>query len=334
MKKSLLALAALGAFAGAAFAQSSVTMYGLIDANVGKDIGSAQKRMGQGASSRLGWRGVEDLGGGMQAFFQLENRFTPNNGVMNGGAGVPNGSPTTQFQARSFVGLRGGFGEVRLGREYNGAFFHGEVMGDAWGWDTVAFTIFGGIQRSAVGQHTNVNNSITYNSPNMSGFSFSAQIAESNQNCGAKTWSAAATGTTFGTCADRPKAFGVSYAAGPFAIRMGMNNPGNVNDNWTSINSQYNFGAFKLWGFMGTGKDTTAAKHKAYTLQATMPMGAAEFRVGMSKRSVGGVTNVSGLGLAYFYSLSKRTTLYTDFARNSKAATEKSGYDFGVKHTF
>ena len=70
------------------------------------------------------------------------------------------------------------------------------------------------------------------------------------------------------------------------------------------------------------------------TLQATMPMGAAEFRVGMSKRSVGGVTNVSGLGLAYFYSLSKRTTLYTDFARNSKAATEKSGYDFGVKHTF
>jgi predicted porin len=334
MKKSLLALAALGAFAGAAFAQSSVTMYGLIDANVGKDIGSAAKRMGQGASSRLGWRGVEDLGGGMQAFFQLENRFTPWNGMTNGGAGTSNGSQDTQFQARSYVGLRGGWGEVRLGREYNGSFFHSELFGDAWGWDTVAFTIFGAIQRSPVPQGTNVNSAITYNSPNMGGFTFTAQIAESNGNCGAKTQASPGAAITLGTCAERPKAFGASYAAGPFTIRAGIDNPGNKNDSWTTFSTTYDFGAFKLWGFMGNGKDTTAAKHKAYTLQATMPLGAGEFRVGMSKRSVGGVTNVSGLGLAYFYSLSKRTTLYTDFARNGKAATEKSGYDFGVRHTF
>ena len=85
MKKSLLAFAVLGAFAGAASAQSSVTLYGLIDANLGKDIGSSAKRMAQGASSRLGFRGAEDLGGGTSAIFQIEHRFRPWNGTINGG---------------------------------------------------------------------------------------------------------------------------------------------------------------------------------------------------------------------------------------------------------
>jgi len=116
MKKTLLALAALASFAGAASAQSSVTLYGVIDENVGKDLGTNAKRISQGASSRLGFRGVEDLGGGMQAFFQIEHRFRPWNGTINGGNAV-NGSVVTFWQARSYVGLRGGWGDVRIGRE-------------------------------------------------------------------------------------------------------------------------------------------------------------------------------------------------------------------------
>ena len=75
MKKSLLALAVLGAFAGAAAAQSSITIFGIVDANVGKDIGSDDKRVGQGAQSRLGFRGVEDLGNGLRATFHFQTRF-------------------------------------------------------------------------------------------------------------------------------------------------------------------------------------------------------------------------------------------------------------------
>ena len=338
MKKSLLALAVLGAFAGVASAQSSVTLYGLIDANLGKDIGSTNKRMGQGASSRLGFRGVEDLGGGSAAFFQLENRFTPNNGVINGGNAV-NGTPVTLWQARSYVGLRGGWGEIRLGREYNGAFFHGEVMGDPWGWDTVASTLTVAAMRAGDASFTNVNNAVTYNSPNMSGFSFTGQIAESDGNCGNSGLNATAVngtlnGTKFGGCAKRPFSGGASYVAGPFAIRVGYAAPGTDGQKWTSLNSQYNLGAVKLWGFVGNGTNAAGQSAKSYMLAVTAPLGQADLRAALVDVKVNDVKTVQGWALGYHYALSKRTTIYADIATNSKAATEKQGYDFGVKHAF
>lgn len=341
MKKSLLALAVLGAFAGVASAQSSVTLYGLIDANLGKDIGSVNKRMSQGASSRLGFRGVEDLGGGSAAFFQLENRYTPNNGVINGGNAV-NGTPVTLWQARSYVGLRGGWGEVRLGREYNGAFFHGEVMGDPWGWDTVASTLTVAAMRAGDASFTNVNNAVTYNSPNMSGFTFTAQVAESEGNCGKSGLIGATSATattvtvtpTFQGCAKRPFSGGASYAAGPFAIRIGYAAPGTDGQKWTSLNSQYDLGAVKLWGFLGNGTNAAGQSAKSWMLAVTAPLGQADLRAAIVDVKVNDVKTVQGWALGYHYALSKRTTIYADFASNSKAATEKQGYDFGVKHAF
>ena len=341
MKKSLLALAVLGAFAGVASAQSSVTLYGLIDANLGKDIGSDDRRMGQGASSRLGFRGVEDLGGGSAAFFQLENRFTPKNGVINGGAGATatTGTPVTFWQARSYVGLRGGWGEVRLGREYNGAFFHGELMGDPWGWDTVASSLTVAAMRAGDPAFTNVNSAITYNSPNMSGFSFTGQVAEANGNCGPTGLSAPdanglISGVTFGTCTKRPVSGGASYAAGPFAIRLGYAAPGVAGQKWTSLNSQYDLGAVKLWGFLGNGTNAAGQSAKSYMLAVSAPMGQAELRAALVDVKVNDVKTVQGWALGYHYALSKRTTLYADVATNTKLAAEKTGYDFGVKHAF
>jgi len=88
MKKSLLALAVLGVFAGAASAQSSVTIYGSLDLAVTKgNGGTASNNNANGTSkawiekqsnaSRLGFRGNEDIGGGLSAQFQIEHRFTP-----------------------------------------------------------------------------------------------------------------------------------------------------------------------------------------------------------------------------------------------------------------
>src|SRR5687768_18396130 len=112
MKKSLLALAVLGVFAGAASAQSSVTLFGVVDANAKavKNGSTTTKQLGTDglASSRLGFRGVEDLGGGMSAGFWIEGGLQPDTGNAGG----------MNWQRRSTVSLMGGFGEVRLGRDY------------------------------------------------------------------------------------------------------------------------------------------------------------------------------------------------------------------------
>ena len=81
MKKSLLALAVLGAFAGAASAQSSVTLYGRLDLSVNKGVGQTAKNLSNGSGSRFGVRGSEDLGGGMSALFNLEHRFDADTGA-------------------------------------------------------------------------------------------------------------------------------------------------------------------------------------------------------------------------------------------------------------
>ena len=357
MKKSLLALAVLGVFAGTALAQSSVTAYGLIDENLGKSLGSADKRMGQGGSSRLGFRGVEDLGGGAVAFFQIEHRFRPWNGTINGGNGI-NGSPLTFWQGRSYVGLRGGWGEVRLGREFDGAFFHGELVGDPWGWDTVVSTMTTAVMGGPALGYINVNRSVTYNSPNLAGFTFSYQVAEANDNCGQSGLASTQlsnTGPTavgkagtaingtpfFQTCDNKPYSWGASYAGGPFRVGVGYNNPGNKNDNWLSTNAQYDFGVAKLWGFYGKGKDTANKDVKSSYLAVSVPLGQGEFRAAVmrmdsesARLASGNSRTITGTGLAYFYALSKRTTLYADYARNSALKVEPNGYDFGVKHVF
>ena len=81
MKKSLLALVVLGAFAGAASAQSSVTIFGKIDQALGKRVGQKDRQVIDTAGSRIAFRGYEDLGGGLGALFAIEHRFTPDTGL-------------------------------------------------------------------------------------------------------------------------------------------------------------------------------------------------------------------------------------------------------------
>ncbi len=126
MKKSLIALAAFGAFAGAAQAESSVTLYGLIDTGVnyatktssfdvaGKPVNAGRSyalSSGVMQGSRWGLRGVEDLGNGLKAIFTLESGFDVNNGEHGQGGKL--------FGRQAFVGLAGDFGSVTLGRQYD-----------------------------------------------------------------------------------------------------------------------------------------------------------------------------------------------------------------------
>ena len=116
MKKSLLALVALGAFAGAAHAQSSVTLYGIIDEGFifnnnakGGHLYGLSSGVMQG--SRFGLRGTEDLGGGLKAIFVLENGFDVNSGRLGQGG--------LMFGRQAYVGLSSQFGTVTLGRQYD-----------------------------------------------------------------------------------------------------------------------------------------------------------------------------------------------------------------------
>lgn len=126
MKKTLIALAALAAVG--AHAQSSVTLYGVVDAFLNKTENkvttpttstklSQNKVDGSGlSSSRWGLRGSEDLGGGLAAIFTLEGGFTIDNGAFNNNQGSAN--TTTLWGRQSWVGLKGNFGQVTLGRNY------------------------------------------------------------------------------------------------------------------------------------------------------------------------------------------------------------------------
>ncbi|WP_194722578.1 porin, partial [Noviherbaspirillum malthae] len=115
MKKSLIALAVLGTVAGASFAQTNVTVYGVADAGLARidngRVNTTALQSGQQSGSRIGFRGTEDLGGGLSAIFTLENGFNIDDGTLGQGGRL--------FGRQAFVGLQGGFGAVKLGRQYN-----------------------------------------------------------------------------------------------------------------------------------------------------------------------------------------------------------------------
>ncbi|NKI71542.1 porin [Collimonas pratensis] len=178
MKKSLIALAVLGAIAGAAQAQTSVTIYGIVDTGIvyankvstanggpnGTSSANGSKfsvNSGIIQGSRLGFKGVEDLGGGLKALFQLEAGFANDTGALQGDKGS-----TNLFRRKSVVGLGGNFGSVLLGRQT-------DILDDVSQWTSVQD--FGGVTGS-VGHNldrlegTRTNNSIRYNTPDLSGF--------------------------------------------------------------------------------------------------------------------------------------------------------------------
>jgi len=318
MKKSLLALAVLGAFAGAASAQSSVTLYGKVDLGVGKATGSADKQVRDGAGSRVGIKGVEDLGGGMKALFGFEHRFNPDTGKdatndsSNGSA--PGNASNVFWNGYSTVGLGGAFGTVNLGRQYTSSFSLVQNAFDPFGGDTVA-----GLRDSSLRiapARMRIANSIRYDGT-FGGVKIAADIAE----------------RTTGT--DRPYTLAAQYAAGPVLAAISYENPEGGSDKLLNAGVAYTFGPAKLALAGSTGKNAANASVKGYLIGATVNVGpAGRVLVGYAQNKVGSAVADKKASVGYRHDLSKRTFLYTDFTRVNKLATEKTGYDFGVQHNF
>ena len=303
MKKSLIALAVLGAFAGAASAQSSVTIYGKVNVELGKAIGSEDKTMLDSAGSRLGFKGVEDLGGGMAATFGIEHRFNPASGAAN--ANFWNGYST--------VGLQGSFGHIRIGRDYTVNFLMMQNQIDPFGGDTVAGLRNAGMLVGTIGK-VRFNSMAEYHFSS-NGFNLGLQGAGSNENGGT----------------DKAYSVAANYAAGPLFVGFGYENPANTNDKVFEVGARYNFGFATLSAGYSKGTTAAGADRSGWLVGANVPVGAGDFKIGYARTS----DDVSSkVGVGYHYNLSKRTKVFADYGRDSEAVGAKTGYDFGVQHNF
>ncbi|HWP20232.1 MAG TPA: porin [Burkholderiaceae bacterium] len=315
MKKSLLALAVLGAFAGAASAQSSVTLYGRVDLSVARNLGTDYMVLQNGSGSRLGVRGVEDLGGGLKAIFNIEHRFAADVGQT--GSNNDASSAASMWHGRSIVGLQGNFGEVRFGREYTPNFLYVQLAADPWGYDTVAAngSLGGGIDT------VRANNTLTYSSPNLGGFRGHVQWIMDEVP---------------GNDSNGSYALALTYAAGPLSVGFGRIDFDNVAD-WNILTAAYDFGVAKIIGGYGFGKvEANDSKRRDYHIAAVAPVGPGEFRVSYNKLKQKDPSDdlSSKFGLGYHYPLSKRTTVYADYARDGELDNDKWGFDVGIKHNF
>jgi predicted porin len=341
MKKSLLALAALTAFAGAASAQSSVTLFGVVDlsANSVKAGNQTTKILAsnQMNSNRLGFRGTEDLGGGLKAGFWLEAGMSNDDGTVGGSNGVVS---TAFFNRRSTVSLLGNFGEIRLGRDYLPTFWNAAVFdvnganGAGEGFNLHS-TLGSGAQTSVRG-----NNTIAYHLPALGGLYGQFTIAAGEGLPGFKYQGGR-----------------IGYGAGPFSVAFATSVTKTATSNdfkVTNIGGSYAIGGFTLYGYWN--KNTYgSADQKVYELSASYQLGAGQLRGSLGKADgTSGTAKPSAKlwGAGYYYDLSKRTTVYglygsiknsggagftvvgTQIPASAAVNDTSSAFTLGVKHSF
>ena len=350
MKKTLIALAAVAA-TGAAFAQSSVTIYGRVDAGYGTvtsttSAGVQSKVTGihsQHSTSRIGFMGSEDLGGGLKANFTLEYQIEPDNGF-----GLSSGTLATSARP-AFVGLSGGFGAVNVGTlatvigAVNGTSdFHGGV-------NVLGYT-------ASVNQNSRRANMIEYTTPSFSGLTATVQMGYAGA-VGADTGNssalrlayangpltvAAATETTELTKLTVAN-IGATQSA-DFTSRSGTDLSNALSDRKRNvIGAAYDLGVAKV-GFTSTqakaGSSADAGKYSVNTLGVSVPMGATTLNATMDNGSMtdSGATSVdiSAYQLSAYYALSKRTNLYAiaGQVKNKGTTAKDSQYAVGVRHQF
>lgn len=347
MKKSLIALAVMAA-AGAASAQSSVTLFGIVDATLAHGSGSVSSKTqltNSGYnSSRLGFRGTEDLGGGMSASFWLEAGVNNDNGsgantnTNNQASGSTGGGGLT-FNRRSTVSLAGGWGELRLGRDYSPQF-----------WNLTVFDPFG---TNGVGTTQTLNSIITgptavrasnaigyFLPPNLGGFYGQVQYYLGENSSGTAT-------------SHDGRGYGVrlGFASGPFNVAAAFSKTdyaaGDVKQN--NIGGQYDFGVAKLMAHYSKDEAGTL-DGKGWLIGTLVPVGAGEIRAAYSRyrTDAAGDPTSKKFALGYVHNLSKRTALYATYARvkNSGGAAQglngavtganqsSNGYDLGIRHSF
>ena len=368
MMKILGACAAL-AMAGAAFAQSSVTLYGTVDAGVayyrGEGVGSRlQLISGGNQQSKFGFRGREDLGGGLYAAFELEAGIGVDSGI--GQATSLNNQPVTgpatpnvqgiTFNRKSFVSLVGPWGDVRLGRDYVPTFWQ------LFAYDPFRTGVgFGGVTTQGGSPITQLraSNSIGYFTPGCYSFQCKGFFAQAMYAMGENASDAANSGD------GKVAGLRVGYGGADWDVSVGQTKTKNVaigDFTQTVIGGAYDHPAFRLMVVGGEHKTglPVAALNKGtkapfWQVGAFIYVGPGYIPVAYTqvKRNDAQDSSASKIAIGYVYNLSKRTAIYTTYAHidNNKAMAipvnsggdvgptplpgrNSSGIDLGIRHNF
>ncbi|MEW6513166.1 MAG: porin [Pseudomonadota bacterium] len=349
MQKKIIALAVAGLMSGAAFAQSNVTIYGVVDMSYlyssKSDSDSLKSRSGidsgSQSGSRIGFKGEEALGGGNKVGFVLENSI-----------GVDTGSGPSMTR-QSFLYGAGSWGTVAAGRQYTPQFNLVAAV-DPFGVGTIgdAFTgrgvYFAGI---ASGDVIRVDNLLAYISPSFGGLTVTAGYtmdAAGNEAVTAK-----------GADSSNIKLWAINpvYSNGPLYVAFNYHNAKqdstDFNNKVWDLGATYNFGAVKVAGLYGQNKVTDGVldgfKVKQWLLGATVPMGSGALMASYARMKESATdAKASKFALGYQYDMSKRTNLYAVYAKISTndvaeggfsvrdwtADDYTSGLNVGVRHKF
>jgi predicted porin len=360
MKKTLISLAVLAAATGVAHAQSNVTIYGIVDAGIVRESGGVQSNTkvtsGVGSASRLGFRGTEDLGGGLSAVFVIESGLKVDTGESDAAGSIAN--------RQAFVGLKSATaGSLTLGRQYTPWYNTISQVADpfAAGYAGSAKNLMG-----ASGSNVRTSNSIVYATPSFSGFDgvVSYSVGETAGDSKA--------GRQFGAS--------VGYSNGPLNVRLAHNNKNNDanptlgdrelgRNNLLAVN--YDFTVVKAFASYGTNKGLnssplpTAGNPFGYAvgtaagastdsrdglIGATIPVGGAGtimtsyiYKDDKNARNA----DATQIAVGYSHALSKRTSAYVAFAKiknknnagytvgnNSEVGSGDKAFNLGVRHSF
>ena len=325
MKKTLLALAVAAGLPSYAVAQTNIVLNGSIDQAleyVDPDVAGQDSDVrvtnGVWAGSRFAISGTEDLGSGLKGIFNIEHRLSPDTGTVTSGA--------TFWAGQAWVGLQGGFGTVRMGRQYTPvrrALEPGDVTGYSWYNNGDGL---GGIT-------TRFNNDLSYQSPILGGFTVHAAYAAGES-----------TETPFDS--KLGDAFGIAGVGkfGPATFGLGYHNidagdvPGVDDTTELALSLGAKFGKFGV-GIAGAQVEVNNVKRKAYFASGSVDVGAGAIYLTLKQDDQGTDLDNTGLGLTYSHGLSKRTFLYASLGYNK--VEQATGGDIkpkavalGIRHFF
>ena len=370
MKKSLVVLAVL-AVSGTAMAQSSVTLYGVVDAGFGvkkwTDAGvTVAKSSGVvdsiTAGNRFGFRGTEDLGGGLKAEFVIEQGFSMTSQQLTNARTVSSGfqidaltaaqgggRSATSLNRQSYAGLLGNFGTVRIGYQYTNLYELATLSGYTLSTESLHGGDVAHLAQTYGGTRAN---GLTYISPSFSGFTVRAQYgAGTNQN----TFESTTAGDTQ-LKENRASLMG-QYANGPLSVAIAHTTYKNgtavapvaittLTNKVTQLGASYDFGVAKLGGtYMKANNGGSGAAEvdtKGYQLGVSVPFGALAVIAAMGRSDVDtGVTRTRDAKtwqLGVNYNLSKRTQMfaYTGSTKDSAVGgiDKKTNTVAGMRHSF
>ena len=365
MKKTLISLAVLAAASNVAYAQSSVTIYGIVDAGIVSERGGkasvTKVSSGVGSASRLGFKGTEDLGSGLSAVFVLEGGILVDTGASDVAGSIAN--------RQSFVGLKSATaGSLTLGRQYTPWYNTITQVADpfAAGYAGSAKNLMG-----ASGNNVRTSNSLVYATPSFQGFNGEVSYSLGEQSGDSKA------GRQFGAS--------LGYANGPLTVRLAHNNKNNDAASATGVTpvlpaadralgrntllaANYDFQVVKAFVSYGQNKGLNssplpnATNPVGYTVPpvqsgdsrdalvgATVPVGSgvimASYIYKDDRESFNRDSNQIALG--YSQNLSKRTSAYVAFAKiknkngagytvgnNTEVGSGDKAFNLGVRHAF